>query len=287
MTGLEALDYGPYSVPEGHQTEGAEYHSRGLCPIPQQIQARFLCHALLIDKNHWQPRSGQLCGHQHLPKCLCGSTGYPGLSTRPPLSVWTACSGQGWVAENQHKVPMALAYGALSEELLLSILEYHMDTAWKAARSTQTCQTVVGIRSAQNFQRQCFPLPGFMAHPLFTLLQAIAGRSQAVGQVAEAPFSHGLREAATMEAAVKVVTRAILHEVARIMALSVQEIDPQRSLGSYGVDFRMTVDFKAWFQREVGMSMGTAELLGELARTQLAQQAADASQFLPAELRGG
>ncbi|GKZ62102.1 ochratoxin highly reducing polyketide synthase ota1 [Aspergillus niger] len=193
----------------------------------------------------------------------------------------------GWVAENQHKVPMALAYGALSEELLLSILEYHMDTAWKAARSTQTCHTVVGIRSAQNFQRQCFPLPGFMAHPLFTPLQAIAGRSQAAGQVAEAPFSHGLREAATMEAAVKVVTRAIVHEVARIMALSVQEIDPQRSLGSYGVDFRMTVDFKAWFQREVGMSMGTAELLGELARTQLAQQAADASQFLPAELRGG
>ncbi|GLA41714.1 ochratoxin highly reducing polyketide synthase ota1 [Aspergillus niger] len=193
----------------------------------------------------------------------------------------------GWVAENQHKVPMALAYGALSEELLLSILEYHMDTAWKAARSTQICHTVVGIRSAQNFQRQCFPLPGFMAHPLFTPLQAIAGRSQAAGQAAEAPFSHGLREAATMEAAVKVVTRALVHEVARIMALSVQEIDPQRSLGSYGVDFRMTVDFKAWFQREVGMSMGTAELLGELARTQLAQQAADASQFLPAELRGG
>ncbi|GKZ84464.1 ochratoxin highly reducing polyketide synthase ota1 [Aspergillus niger] len=191
------------------------------------------------------------------------------------------------VAENQHKVPMALAYGALSEELLLSILEYHMDSAWKAAQSTQTCHTVVGIRSAQNFQRQCFPLPGFIVHPLFTPLRAIAGRSQAAGQVAEAPVSHGLREATTMEAAVKVVTRAIVHEVARIMALSVQEIDPRRSLGSYGADSRMTVDFKAWFQREVGMSMGTAELLGELARTQLAQQAADASQFLPAELRGG
>lgn len=52
-------------------------------------------HALLIVGNHWQPRSGQLCGRQHLPRCLCGSTGYPGLSTRPPLSVWTACSGQG------------------------------------------------------------------------------------------------------------------------------------------------------------------------------------------------
>ncbi|KAI2997664.1 hypothetical protein CBS147346_8623 [Aspergillus niger] len=114
-----------------------------------------------------------------------------------------------------------------------------------------------------------------------------SGPLQAAGQVAEAPVSHGLREATTMEAAVKAVTRAIVHEVARIMALSVQEIDPRWSLGSYGVDSRMTVDFKAWFQREVGMSMGTVELLGELARTQLVQQAADASQFLPAELRGG
>ncbi|KAL7654265.1 hypothetical protein ACMYSQ_006280 [Aspergillus niger] len=70
---------------------------------------------------------------------------------------------------------MALAYGALSEELLLSILEYHMDSAWEAARSTQTCHTVVGIRSAQDFHRQSFPLGGFMAHPLLTPLWAIAG----------------------------------------------------------------------------------------------------------------
>nr|A2R6H1.2 RecName: Full=Highly reducing polyketide synthase otaA; AltName: Full=Ochratoxin biosynthesis cluster protein 1; AltName: Full=Ochratoxin biosynthesis cluster protein A [Aspergillus niger CBS 513.88] len=207
--------------------------------------------------------------------------GYPATS----VSLGSVLS-VGWVAENQHKLRIAFAFGALSEDLLLSILEYHMDPAWGAAQSIQTCHTVVGVRSARDFQRQSIPLPGFMAHPLFSPLLAIAGRSQTAEQAAEAPVSQGLREASSMEAAVEVVTRAIVHKLARIMALSVQEIDPQRSLGSYGVDSLVTVDLKAWFQREVGVSIGSGELLGEMAMTQLAQQAADASQFLPAELRG-
>lgn len=87
-----------------------------------------------------------------------------------------------------------------------------------------------------------------------------------------------------VEAAVDVVTRAIVDKLARIMALSVQEIDPQRSLGWYEVDSLVTVDLRTWFEREVGFSIGSGELLAELAMTQLARQAADGSQFLPAEL---
>ncbi|PYH63388.1 uncharacterized protein BO88DRAFT_477564 [Aspergillus vadensis CBS 113365] len=69
------------------------------------------------------------------------------------------------------------------------------------------------------------------------------------------------------------------------MTLSVQKIDPQRSLGSYEVDSLVTVDLETWFEREVGVSIGSGELLAELAMTQLARQAADGSRYLPAELR--
>ncbi|GLB07178.1 ochratoxin highly reducing polyketide synthase ota1 [Aspergillus tubingensis] len=164
---------------------------------------------------------------------------------------------------------IALAYRALWEDLLFSFLECHITPAWGAAQSTQTGHTVVGIRSARDSQRQSILLPGFMAHSLSFPRRAIAGRSQMVEQ--------------EVEAAVDVVTRAIVDELARIMALSIQEIDPQRSLGSYEVDSLVTVDLKMWFQREVGV--GSGELLAELAMTQLVRQAADGSQFSPAELR--
>ncbi|OJI79352.1 hypothetical protein ASPTUDRAFT_878123 [Aspergillus tubingensis CBS 134.48] len=197
--------------------------------------------------------------------CQLMTGGYPATS----ISLGSVFS-EGWYVENQPRLSIALAYRALWEDLTFSILEYRINPAWGVAQSTQTCHTVVGIRSARDFQRQSIPLLGFMTHSLFSPRRAIAGRSQMAEQ--------------EVEAAVDVVTRAIVDKLARIMALSVQEIDPQRSLGWYEVDSLVTVDLRTWFEREVGVSIGSGELLAELAMTQLARQAADGSQFLPAEL---
>ncbi|KAJ5183899.1 hypothetical protein N7492_001515 [Penicillium capsulatum] len=212
------------------------------------------------------------------------SRGYPAAS----ISLGNVLS-VGWVAENQGRLPITLAYGAISEDLLLSILEYHMDPSWGAARRPQTCHTVAGIRSPQDFHRESTPLPDFMTYPLFSSLQAIAGTSQGAEQAAEqvidAPVSQGLHGATSMESAVAVVTRAIVHKLARIMALSAPEIDADRSLASYGADSLVAVDLKAWFQRDVGFSVAAGDLLDELAIAQLAWRAVKGSQFLPKELQ--
>ncbi|PYI01215.1 ketoacyl-synt-domain-containing protein [Aspergillus sclerotiicarbonarius CBS 121057] len=191
------------------------------------------------------------------------SRGYPvtSISLGSVLSV-------GWVAENQDRLPIALSYGAISEGLLLAILEYHMDPRWGAAQSPRTCHTVAGVRSARDFHRQSIPLPGFMAYPLFSPLRAIAGVSQTAEEVAEAPVAQGLRAASSMAHAVELVTRAIVHKLARVMALAAKEIDAQRSLASYGVDSLVTVDLKAWFQREAGVTVASGDLLGDLAIAQ-------------------
>ena len=209
------------------------------------------------------------------------SRGYPATS----ISLGSVLS-VGWVAENQDRLPIALSYGAISEELLLAILEYHMDPSWGAAQSPGTCHTVAGVRSARDFQRQSIPLPGFMAYPLFSPLRAIAGASQTAEEVAEAPIAQGLRGATSMEDAVELVTRAIVYKLARIMALSAKEIDAQRSLASYGVDSLVTVDLKAWFQREVGATVASGDLLGDSTIVQLAQQAAGGSRLVSAAMKG-
>ncbi|PYH92279.1 KR-domain-containing protein, partial [Aspergillus ellipticus CBS 707.79] len=50
----------------------------------------------------------------------------------------------GWVAGNQDRRPIAVSYGTISEDLLLSILEYHMDPSRGAAQSQRTCHPVAG-----------------------------------------------------------------------------------------------------------------------------------------------
>nr|QTX15960.1 polyketide synthase [Aspergillus westerdijkiae] len=201
--------------------------------------------------------------------------GYPATS----ISLGSVLS-VGWVAENQDRLPIALSYGAISEPLLLSILEYHMDPRWCAAKSPETCHTVAGVRSAKDFHRLSIPLPGFMAYPLFSPLRAIANASGADKTETEVPVTQALRSARSIPTAVEVVTRAIVMKLARVMAISAKEIDPTRTLGSYGVDSLVTVDLKAWFKRDVGVNVGSGDLLGDVSIQGLAEAVAGTSEFL-------
>nr|UVI57903.1 polyketide synthase [Aspergillus elegans] len=201
--------------------------------------------------------------------------GYPATS----ISLGSVLS-VGWVAENQDRLPIALSYGAISESLLLSILEYHMDPRWCAAQSPDTCHTVAGVRSAKDFHRMSIPLPGFMAYPLFSPLRAIASSSGAGKEEAEVPVMQALRAVRSVPAAVEVVTKAIVMKLARVMAISAKEIDPARTLASYGVDSLVTVDLKAWFKRDVGVNVASGDLLGDVSMQGLAEKMAGSSEFL-------
>nr|UVI58158.1 polyketide synthase [Aspergillus roseoglobulosus] len=201
--------------------------------------------------------------------------GYPATS----ISLGSVLS-VGWVAENQDRLPIALSYGAISEPLLLSILEYHMDPRWCAAQSPETCHTVAGVRSAKDFHRLSIPLPGFMAYPLFSPLRAIANSSGAEKEDDEVPVTQALRSARSLPAAVEVVTKAIVMKLARVMAISAKEIDPARTLASYGVDSLVTVDLKAWFKRDVGVNVASGDLLGDICMQGLAEKVAGTSEFL-------
>ncbi|KAH8435219.1 MDR/SDR family oxidoreductase [Aspergillus melleus] len=201
--------------------------------------------------------------------------GYPATS----ISLGNVLS-VGWVAENQDRLPIALSYREISESLLLSILEYHMDPRWCAAQSSETCLTVAGVRSAKDFHQLSIPLPGFMAYPLFSPLRAIASSSGADKPETQVSVTQALRSARSMETAVEVITKATLTKLARVMAISAKEIDPARTLASYGVDSLVTVDLKAWFKRDVGVNVASGDLLGDISMQGLAERVAGRSEFL-------
>ncbi|KAH0592344.1 Polyketide synthase [Metarhizium humberi] len=178
----------------------------------------------------------------------------------------------GWVAENQDRLPIALAYGTITEDRLLSILEYHMDPRLGAAENSDNCHTIAGLRSASDFQRHSVPLPAFMSHPLFTHLRASGRQGKANEAEATISIAQGLAGAASTEEAVDFVSDAIIAKISRIMAISPKDMETYRTLSSYGVDSLVTVDMKSWFKRELGATVGTKDILGELTIYGLAEK---------------
>lgn len=89
-----------------------------------------------------------------------------------------------------------------------------------------------------------------------------------------------LRSARSHPTAVEIVTKAIMMKLARVMAISAKEIDPARTLASYGVDSLVTVDLKTWFKRDVGVNVASEDLLGDICMQGLAEKVAGTSEFL-------
>ncbi|KAI1873888.1 uncharacterized protein JN550_003157 [Neoarthrinium moseri] len=177
----------------------------------------------------------------------------------------------GWVAENQGALPIALSYSDISEDRLLSLLEYHIDPRWGAAKNPDTCHTITGLRSAAEFEECGITLPEFMAYPLFTHLR---NKREARSKKTEDSITtaQSLELATSDEERADLVVDAIISKISRVMAMSPENLEPQRALVSYGVDSLVTVDVKAWFKKELGATVSTQDLIGELTIYDLAQK---------------
>lgn len=193
----------------------------------------------------------------------------------------------GWLAENS--IPVALSYDTIDEDRLLAILEYHMDPRWftaAAAVSTEEhCHTVAGLRSSLSFERESVPLPDFMSYPLFSQFLKTAATTKSGGRVENvingASLTSSLKSATSLDKAASLITRATIAKVSRTMLIAVEDLDPTRSMASYGVDSLVAVDLRSWFNRHVGASFTTDEILGELSMADLAHAAAKSSSLLP------
>ncbi|PHH89603.1 hypothetical protein CDD83_5668 [Cordyceps sp. RAO-2017] len=186
----------------------------------------------------------------------------------------------GWVAENQERLPMPLACGDIAEDRLLSILEYHMDPRWGAAKAVDSCHTISGLRSATDFERASLPLPPFMAYPLFTHLCASKPETTAETTEATVPIAKLLKTATSKEESLALVTEATIAKVSRVMAVSPKDLESHRTLSSYGVDSLVAVDLKAWFKKELGAVVATRDVLGKLSIQDLAEKIVEISGLL-------
>ncbi|KAK5990264.1 Highly reducing polyketide synthase otaA [Cladobotryum mycophilum] len=194
----------------------------------------------------------------------------------------------GWLAENS--IPVALSYDMTGEDRLLSIIEYHMDPRWGPAKSAKTCHTIAGLRTAADFLRDGVPLPYFMSLPLFSYFmktKALTKSNVAAGGGTESiPLATLLKTVGTMEQAVSLMTKAIISEVSSAMLMLPNELEPARSMVSYGIDSLVAVDLRSWFKRSVGVSLGTDDILSDMSMEALAEKVIKSSSLVPSEISG-
>ncbi|KAI1507008.1 Lovastatin nonaketide synthase [Pyrenophora tritici-repentis] len=206
-------------------------------------------------------------------------TGLPGLSINLG-SVLTV----GWVAENQQNLPISAAFGTLSEEELLSVIEYHIDPRMKAAASVDTCHTVAGLRSSAYFVQRGLPPPAFMQFPFFSHLLPSAGVHNTDGEKEiDFPINDLLKTADSLQTAGDAVSKAIGWKLSRVMSIPTEDIDLDRSLTSYGVDSLVTVDFRTWIMKDMAAIVQASDILSEKSMLQLGTEIAKLSSLVPKE----
>ena len=85
--------------------------------------------------------------------------------------------------------------------------------------------------------------------------------------------------AATLAAAVDVVTDALVTRLAANFPGLADHADVQKSLSSYGVDSLVAIELRTWFANEFGSDIAIFEIVGEMPIAQFAALVAKKSSF--------
>ena len=207
--------------------------------------------------------------------------GFPAMS----LNLGSVFSA-GWLADNKDsKLSGALSHLTTSEEELLSLIEYHVDPRWKAAKSIATCHTVAGLRDATYFSRRGVQLPEFFQYPLFTHLRTVPSDIQIIGP--EQGSGPSIKEqlqssdaAVDKDKIINQMVQAIAQKLSATMSIPMEDIESSRPITSYGVDSLVTMDFKGWIANTFGAKVSTLDLVNGNSIMDLSQKIANGSRLI-------
>ncbi|KAK5993761.1 Highly reducing polyketide synthase cm3B [Cladobotryum mycophilum] len=90
-----------------------------------------------------------------------------------------------------------------------------------------------------------------------------------------------LQKASTSTAAVEATYTSMKQKLARLLAISPKEVQPDRSVASYGVDSLISVELRNWITGHLRSHVQTLELMSSMDMMQLAEVVAKRSRFVP------
>ncbi|KAL9122567.1 MAG: hypothetical protein Q9187_000881 [Circinaria calcarea] len=184
----------------------------------------------------------------------------------------------GYVAKNRHRTQVARHLGTVLETLredeIHALMEYVIDP-----RRGSPAQLVTGLTNVAMYRARGVPPPTYMGYPLFTNLRSItASRSGRAEGGNEFLVEALLNAATTFDAATDIIQKAIITKLSGLLAVPADNIDPQKSISSNGVDSLVAMEFRAFLAKEVKADITVLDIMGTLSLSALAAKAAGISQ---------
>jgi acyl carrier protein len=183
----------------------------------------------------------------------------------------------GYVAENRDKAIVAKHLGTvlevIREDEIHILLEYLMDP-----RCAPPAQLVSGLTNAATYQKRGVPPPTYLSYPLFTQLRGITasrtgGSDNSSGFMVEAL----LNAATTLSEAAEIVTTAVCTKLSSLLAIPSENIDPNKSVSSNGVDSLVAMEFRTYLAKELKADIPVLDIMGTSSVTDLCRKIASIS----------
>ncbi|KAL2006065.1 hypothetical protein VTN00DRAFT_9719 [Thermoascus crustaceus] len=180
------------------------------------------------------------------------SLGFPAIS----LDLGTLLS-IGYVAENcqrlGHVTHVASLLGSVREGEIHSMIKYCLEPTGPSSR--RPIQIASALTTAAQYRARGMPAPSWMHMPLFTQLASTISATT-TGPGAEDSDS-GLNitsllgSATSLDDAAATVADAIRTKLSKLVNISIESINPSKSVSSNGVDSLVAVEFRTWLAKVV------------------------------------
>jgi acyl carrier protein len=168
----------------------------------------------------------------------------------------------GYVAENRERTVFAKGrtevLAPLSEDEVLTLLDFGMDS-----HNNVPAQIIVGVADTTTYRKNALSPPAYLGDPLFTLLRTHVGEALGSESNSSIPTIEAqLRIATSIEEVIGIVESAICEKLSSQLAVSVQDVDLERSVTSNGVDSLVAMELRAFFLKTLKADIPLLDITG-------------------------
>ncbi|KAI1749493.1 hypothetical protein F4782DRAFT_533452 [Xylaria castorea] len=250
-------------------------HAQWALTINSKVQSSWNLHNMLPRDLDFFVLLSSLAG-------ICGTIAQSnyagGCSAQDALARYRTASGQkaisfdvGWmrnigiIAEKesyQRNRQQAADMQQIDDTELLALLGVYCDPGLPLL-SVAKSQVLIGLLTPADFLLQGRVLPQMHDRPLFGYFSHIVGQTtpEASVSVVENPGTLFRLEKET-DKRIQVVIRALAVKLARAMSISPNDVEPSKSLSSYGVDSLMAVELRNYIGREFRATVAVFDIMG-------------------------
>ncbi|KAL4961848.1 uncharacterized protein BDV14DRAFT_210828 [Aspergillus stella-maris] len=202
----------------------------------------------------------------------------------------------GSTAENEAAARFASAQGHRWHGVAQLLAAVDFAIAYPRAEGPDKAQVMLGARrEGPNFAGADGSALGQRGDARFSHIWAVSSQEQSDQEVDtnkdkatnELEIQAAIRTATTPKAAIEATYAGLQTKVARLLDMAVSEIQPDRSVVSYGVDSLIELQLRNWISGVLGGQVTTLELMSSMSVVQLAEVVARRSRWVAAAVFAG